>query len=77
MKHGINYEMIDRKKRRVVRVGKVLFVYLLIATLIVDIYGYKTAEDLYNQRRDVFYEENSVYAGSFERTSKNFNKYYD
>ncbi len=77
MKYGIKFEMVDRNKRKKVHLGIGIFWFILTFTLVSDVYSSWKEEYVYIQKRTEFYEENPEGLGLYERTSKNFNVYFE
>lgn len=77
MRYGIKYEMIDRNKQKKVHMGIGIFWFILIFTLAFDVYSAWKEECVYQQKRTEFYEEVPEGADLFERTSKNYNVYFE
>ena len=77
MMYGICYEIMDRKTQRKVRIGMVIFLSIIFATLVFDVYSSWKEEAVYQQKKSEYYDDSPDEAGLFERTSKNFNVYFE
>ncbi len=74
MMYGICYEIMDRKTQREMRVGMGIFWFIIIATLVFDVYSSWKGEAVCQQKKTEYYDETLDESGLFERTSKRITK---
>lgn len=77
IRYGIKYETVDRNNRKKLHLGIGILWFILTFTLVSDVYSSWKEECVYIQKKTEFYEENPEDVELYERTSKNFNVYFE